>query len=81
MKKIFLVAVLALLAACTSRSDAERALTAQGFTEIEVLGPAIFACSEDDFYKTKFRAKNPQGKMVEGVVCSGFLFKNATIRF
>lgn len=34
----------------------------------------------DDFYSTKFRAKNIKGQMVEGVVC-GAPLKGYTVRF
>lgn len=82
MKRILLLAVLALsLTACSNSNDARKALEAQGFTDIETTGWSAFACSEDDFYSTGFVATNPQGKRVKGTVCSGFLFKNATIRW
>ncbi len=82
MNKI-LIAILAIatVSACTSKPDAVRALTAQGFTDISITGHKFFACGEDDFYSTGFVARNSQGKQVNGVVCSGLLFKSATIRF
>lgn len=82
MKRILLLAVLALsVSACSNGNDARKALEAQGFTEIETTGWSAFACSEDDFYSTGFVATNPYGKRVNGTVCSGLLFKNATIRW
>lgn len=83
MNKLALIAILALsLTACSNASDATKALTAQGFTDIQITGYAgPFACSEDDFYSTGFIATNPQGKRVEGVACSGFFFKSTTIRW
>lgn len=82
MKKLFAVALIALaLAGCTNPKDAHRALDSAGFTDIKTGGYDAFSCSEDDFYATKFEARNPQGKVVRGTVCSGVLFKNATIRF
>lgn len=74
-----LTAVLA--AGCTSQSDAQRALSNAGYTDIQAGGYDWFACGKDDFYSTKFTAKNPAGQPVNGVVCSGLLFKSATIRF
>lgn len=71
----------AVLAGCTSQSDAQRALESAGYTEIQSGGYDVFACSKDDFYSTKFTAKNQAGQQVNGVVCSGLLFKGATIRF
>jgi len=78
-----LTAVLLILTiqGCTNKEDAERALKAQGFTNIETTGYNIFACSEDDFYHTGFKAVNTKGQTVTGTVCSGLMFKNATIRF
>ena len=83
MKKIILAgAVLALLlSGCTNKDDADRALSAQGFTNIQETGYDFFACSQDDFYHTGFKATNTNGKIVTGTVCSGLLFKSATIRY
>lgn len=84
MKNILIVVTFFLslvLSGCVSETDAEKALSAHGFTDIEILGYSVFGCSEDEFNHTKFRATNPQGVVVEGVVCSGILFKNSTIRF
>lgn len=66
---------------CTSKHDAEKALNAEGMTNIEVTGYNWFACSKDDFYHTGFKATNALGKPVEGTVCSGLLFKGSTIRY
>ena len=78
-----LVAVVGLcvMAGCTDPVTAERVLSEQGYTDIQITGYRFFGCSEDDFYVTGFNATSPVGKRVEGCVCQGFLFKNATIRF
>lgn len=81
MKKIMMLAAVFILAGCTSPQDAERALRAQGFTDITYTGYDYFACGKDDFYHTGFTAINAQGMYVEGTACSGFLFKNTTLRF
>lgn len=82
MKRILLLSLLALsLTACSNHGDAVKALEAQGFTDVQTTGWSAFACSKDDFYSTGFTATNPQGKRVSGTVCSGMLFKNATIRW
>lgn len=78
LKVTFMVLVL-VLCSCTSQSDAERALSAQGFTDVRYTGYQWFACSKDDFYHTGFVAKNQNGKDVSGVVCSGIWFKSATV--
>lgn len=81
MKNLLMVLLTLSLTACYSSSDAHRALEAEGFTNIEIQGHAFFACKDDDFFSTSFIATNPSGRPVKGAVCSGFLFKNATIRF
>lgn len=81
MKNIFLALLLSLLlGACTSDNDAHRALEGAGFTEIETQGYSIWGCSDKETFRTKFKARNPQGTVVTGVVCSDWL-KAATIRF
>lgn len=75
------VALIILLSACTNSNDATLALSGAGYTDIKTGGYDWFACGEDDFYHTKFTATNPAGDRVNGVVCSGLLFKSATIRF
>lgn len=77
---ILLLAVLALVG-CTDGDQAKRVLGAQGFTKINLTGYNFFACGKDDLYHTGFTAKSPIGVSIEGTVCSGMLFKNATIRF
>lgn len=73
--------IIGLCAACSSPEDARRALNGAGYSKISTHGYDFFACGQDDFYHTKFSATNMQGKRVSGVVCSGLLFKSATIRF
>jgi hypothetical protein len=78
---VLLISALSALSGCTSPSDAMRALDAEGMTEITITGYDYFACAEDDFYRTGFIATSREGKRISGTVCSGFLFKNATVRF
>jgi len=76
-----LIAIGVFISGCTNRTDAERALKAEGFKDIKITGYDWFSCSEDDFYHTGFEATNHNGLRVKGTVCSGLLFKNATIRY
>lgn len=69
------------LSSCTDEAEAQRILTANGFTNIEYTGRAWFACAESDTYATGFKAKGPTGQTIEGAVCSGLFWKNSTIRF
>lgn len=80
MKKWFAAAVL-LMAACTQPEKSTRLLEAQGYTDVEITGYDVWACSEDDWYHTGFTAKTVTGQPVKGTVCAGFLFKGATIRY
>lgn len=45
----------------------------QGYTEVNVIGYAYFACDGPQLYHTKFTAKDPSGKVKSGVLCSGFM--------
>ena len=69
------------LSACTDSTEATRILKSNGYSNIQITGYDFFTCSEDDFYHTGFRAVGPTGLPVRGTVCSGFIFKNSTIRF
>lgn len=80
-KMIFGTILAALLTGCSNSNDAKRALDAMGFSNIRTTGFSFWSCAESDFYSTGFIATNAQGKEVHGAVCSGFLFKNSTVRF
>jgi hypothetical protein len=79
MNKIILVAVLLALAGCTKPADSTSSLEGAGYTKIEITGFRFFGCSEDDTFRTGFKAVGPSGKTVTGVVCGGLL-KGSTIR-
>lgn len=68
------------LAGCTNAPSATRTLEKAGYTDVETTGYKVFGCGDDDDFHTGFRATNPRGERVEGVVCGGFL-KGDTIRF
>lgn len=65
----------------TDKKTTQRVLEQNGYTSIHLDGYAWFACSDRDWFATKFYATSPSGSRVTGAVCSGLLFKNATIRF
>ena len=82
MIKIVIGMIIAIiLSSCSNSNDAHIALNAMGFTDIKITGYKWFACSDDDWFHTGSVAKNPQAYTVNGVVCSGLLFKNSTVRF
>lgn len=74
-----LASVMLLATACTSPDKASTALAAQGYTDIELTGYAMFGCGERDTSRTGFVATGVTGVRVRGVVCSGWL-KGSTIR-
>jgi hypothetical protein len=80
MRKILLLLGLALVA-CTDDSATIRTLNDSGYTDIQTTGYSWFECGSDDHYHTGFQAKNPAGKVVNGTVCCGLMFKGCTIRF
>ena len=80
---LMIILVSSLLTSCTQPDRATRILQEQGFTEIQTHPYGVmtlFACSEDDTFRTPFTAKGANGNIVNGTVCSG-LFKGATVRF
>ena len=79
MKRILALAAL-LLCTCTAPDNSTDTLTKMGFTNIEITGWSPFSCGEDDSFSTGFKATNPVGLPVSGVVCCG-LVKNCTVRF
>lgn len=81
MKHIIFSLMLVLpLSSCTDEPTATRILSQEGYEEITLTGYQWLACGRDDFFHTGFVAiKN--NKAIEGTVCSGLFFKNATIRY
>lgn len=79
MKFLLSLFVSVLLFGCSSSNDANKALKAMGFTNIQTTGYSIFGCSDDDTFHTGFTAIDLKGNTVSGVVCSGWV-KGATVR-
>lgn len=69
-----------LLVGCSAPDTATKALKGAGYSQIKITGWSPFSCSKDDTFSTGFEAKGPAGVSVTGAVCSGLIFKNATIR-
>lgn len=68
-----------------SNTAAREAVIAHGFTDVKVTDHAWFAvglrgCDEKDAARFTVAATNPKGDRVTLVVCSGVIFKGATIR-
>ena len=83
MMRLIRLAVLAawFLLGCTNPDGAKRALTSSGFTHVELTGPDWFGCAEGET-ADGFKALNPRGLYVTGVVCCGaWGIKGCTVRF
>lgn len=84
MKYLTLLLLILLLSSClSSPEDFEKGkeqLEQQGYTEVENTGYATWCCGKEDNYKTGFKCKNKQNKVVEGCFCSSWS-KGLTIRF
>lgn len=68
-----------ILSSCTDESSVKRYADAEGWDSYEITGFRLFACSEDDFYHTGFKATK-NGRCFSGVVCRGLLFRGSTLR-
>jgi hypothetical protein len=72
-------AVMTTSQSCTDVDGATKALEHAGYKPIEVGGYDWFNGSENDFYRTKFKAVALNGDTITGGVSSGLL-KGSTIR-
>lgn len=79
MSKYILILCL-FISACTDEPTAARILVNDGYTNIKFTGYNFLACGQGDFYSTGFIATK-NNHQIKGTVCSGLLYKNATIRF
>jgi hypothetical protein len=70
-----------LLLGCSDEDRTRETLRKSGYTDITTTGYSPFECGNDDSYSTGFKAKNPLGVVVEGVVCCGLFAKSCTVRF
>lgn len=87
-RSVALVALLLWLVACTvDQETAEEVLADEGYHDVELTGWAPMSCSDDDTFKSHFRARRtvtePDGsrheRVVEGTICCGWL-KDCTVR-
>lgn len=80
MRTPIMIAAALALAACSDSRSATDAVDNMCFSDIETTGYRVFGCGDDYSFHTGFRAKNPKGKVVTGVVCSGWL-KGSSVKF
>jgi len=64
----------------TDVKGASSVLIHSGYTPISVGGYDFWNGGKNDFYKTKFTAKAPNGDIVTGCVTKGLFGKGSTIR-
>lgn len=76
------IATIVFIFACgqSDPKNATRILEAQGYKNVEITGFSPFGCNERDWYKTKFKAEKRSGYEITGVVCTGLIIRNSTIR-
>lgn len=78
-KLVFFILSIILFSGCTDKENAEVFLKKQGYTDITITGYNFFECSKDDNQSTGFIAKK-NGKVVEGTVCTGTLFRSIVLK-
>jgi hypothetical protein len=81
MLGVFVAILIYWVVAGYDNEGAKLTLEKAGYTEIETHGRAWFACGRDDFFSTKFTAKNTNDVLIDGAVCRGLFWKAATVRF
>lgn len=77
--RIFIIVLLFLVSCTPDSQKVVRILQGAGYTNIQLGGYPLFACSDDDTFNVEFTAVGPTTQPVRGAVCCG-LFKNCTIR-
>lgn len=78
--KSLLILALFIIASCTNKKGATRAIIDAGYHPIEVGGYGWWDCSKGDKIQTRFKAYSADSsRIVTGCVCEGW-FKGKTIR-
>jgi hypothetical protein len=70
-----------MLVICTKPDSTRQFLADQGYKQIEITGYRFFMKSENESCSTGFKAINPNGIHVSGLVTEGLVFRGKTIRF
>jgi hypothetical protein len=81
MKKLAIIAALALPLAGCGEESAKSAIEASGFTNVRLTGMVWWGCGKDDsvLFNTKFDATGINGRSVHGTAC-GAMLKGWTVR-
>ena len=80
MSKKLILIIFLVLTSCSREEDVEKYAKLEKWESYKATGYCWFGCSKDDFYQTSFEAITKEGDRIEGCTCSGFLFKNTTLR-
>ena len=80
MRFLIVLALVLTAVGCTRSDHSRKVLDDNGYTDIQMTGFAVWMCGRDDNFADGFTAKAPNGRTVEGAVCSAW-GKGATIRF
>ena len=79
MKKYLIsFVVLLFLVSCTDETSVKNYAEIHEWDSYEITGYRLWGCTEDDFYRTGFKATK-NGKLFTGIVCKGLFFKGASL--
>lgn len=72
--------ITASLGGCSDREVGKELLPDLGLSEIKYDGFGWFDCGEADWFRSRYSAKNQQGKTIQLTICEGF-YKGKTVRY
>jgi hypothetical protein len=86
---LVVIITLSIMSGCgflVDENQAVQALQNQGFKDVRItaehrLAPNLFGCAESDKAAFEVTATNINGKRVNAIVCMGWPFKGATVRY
>jgi hypothetical protein len=89
MKILFILIILSMLSGCgylVNENDALDAARANGLkgviiTESHQIAPEWYGCGDNDVAGFEIRGKNANEQTVSAIVCMGWPFKGATVRY
>ena|ERR1700686_1400634 len=60
--------------------EARLAIEAYGFTDVKIVGPALWGCGNDYTLVDEFTGIGPTGYKVKGMICGSIVLKGWTIK-
>lgn len=76
---ILFLFICALLVGCTKEADVQKYAKMEQWDSYKITGTCYLSCGKGDFFRTEFEAIKNNEK-IQGCICSGLLFKGATLR-